>query len=120
MTDTTNPAPPPAYATAVAQLTAQRDAALARAEAAEQERDALLQKFAHGHIEREIDAQVMADLKRDELADLRAQLEAARQEATMAGRKAAMHERDADEAHQAAAVLQAMFHAAIKAAARTP
>lgn len=111
MTDTTNPAPPPAYATAIAQLTAQRDAALARAEAAEQERDALLQKFAHGHNERSIDAQSMADLKRDELAELRAKL-------TAAENRAAMHERDADEAHRAVAVLETMICAAVRAVAR--
>lgn len=171
-----------AYAIANDQLRAERDAALARAEAAEQERDGLKSRLASAIASTESAGDQRADAAERKLAELRAeverlnkrikqledehegcisdgdlraklkavteeraaarldwtdarcevarlgvvvdelraQLEAARQEATLAGRKAEMHERDADEAHRAVAVLQSMFHAAIKAAARTP
>lgn len=82
MTDT-----PPAYAIAFDQIRAERDAALARAEAAEKERDDLAAKLGSGWIEREVDARLMADIGtgpvafernqlRDEVAELRAQLKA--------------------------------------------
>lgn len=82
MTDTPN-----AYVIALHQVQAERDAAQARADAAEKERDDLAQKLSGKWIEREVDARLMADLGagpvafernqlRDEVAELRAKLAA--------------------------------------------
>ena len=75
---------PAAYQVAIDQIRAERDAAQARAESAEKERDDLAAKLGSDWIEREVDARLMADLGtgpvafernqlRDEVAKLKAQ-----------------------------------------------
>ena len=124
MTDT-----PPAYAIAFDQIRAERDAAQARADAAEKERDDLAQKLSGKWIEREVDARLMADIGtgpvafernqlRDEVAELRPQVDDLRAKLAAAEHRAAMHERDADEAQRAVVVLETMFCAAVRAVAR--
>ena len=124
MTDTHN-----AYQVALDQLRAERDAAQARADAAEKERDDLAQKLGGQWIEREVDARLMADIGtgpvafernqlRDELAELRPQVEELRAKLAAAEHRAAMHERDADEAGRAVAVFSTIIRASVEAIAR--
>lgn len=100
-------------------------------EAVTADRDDMAQKFAHGWIEREVDARLMADLEmqtgpvafernqlRDELAELRPQVDDLRAKFAAAESRAAMYERDADEAGRAVTVLSTIIRASVEAIAR--
>ena len=124
MTDTPN-----AYQVALDQLRAERDAAQARAESAEKERDDLAQKLSGKWIEREVDARLMADLGtgpvafernqlRDEVAELRAKLAATTAHLEGAQARADQCEQDAHISRTNLNTLSAMFRAAISAVVR--
>lgn len=91
----------------------------------------LAQKLSGNWIEREVDARVMSDFKertgptafernqlRDEVTELRPQVEDLRTKLAAAEHRAAMHERDADEASRAVTVLSTIIRASVEAIAR--
>jgi chromosome segregation ATPase len=110
MTDTPN-----AYVIALHQVQAERDAAQARAEAAEKERDDLAAKLGSGWIEREVDVRVLKDAQ---VSSLRDQLNAMTDARDGALARADQCEQDAHTSRQNLNTLSAMFRAAISAVVR--
>ena len=106
---------PNAYQVALDQIRAERDAAQARADAAEKERDDLAQKLGGQWIEREVDVRVLKDAQ---VSSLRDQLNAMTDARDVAIARADQCEQDAHVSRTNLNTLSAMFRAAISAVVR--